>query len=391
MKETYLSVGLIGPNDANRLAITRELVGPEIGVLRDYYLQFDMDDLIAQRHDAVILDLDDDVERALGILERLSKTRIATLIVYSAHPDSDMTLRALQAGANEFLTVPLAPGAMAGALGRAAARRPETARIEETVGQLLVFFGVKGGVGVTTITSNFALLLARESGKKTLLIDLDLPLGDIGINLGFSGQYSTVDALENSTRLDALFLSTLLHTYEDKLAVLAAPGRFTNVEIRSKAIDKLVAVARREFDFVVVDAGSRLNFIETDLFRMAESIYMVTQTGIPELRNANRLIGQFPTEGRPRLQIVINRFASSFQSFDEQTLAKALTRPPDWKVPNDYVTASRTQNTATPLALEDTPISTIIRKMARAACGLPEQGGGSENGEKKRGLFGIFR
>jgi len=312
-------------------------------------------------------------------------------MVYSCHSNAELTVRALQSGAHEFLNVPLPPGMMTGAMVRAAARRPESARIDVSLAELLVFFGVKGGVGVTTLASNFAVSLAQESGKRTLLIDLDLPLGDIALNLGLSGKYSTLNALENVTRLDANFLRTLLQPYREGLWVLAAPGQFVNMEVQEKAIDKLIAVAREEFDYVVVDSGSRLNFVETDLFRDAACIFMVTQTGVPELRNANRLVGQFPTEGRPKLHIVINRYTASFHSLDELTVAKALTRPPDWKIPNDYKTVFRTQTAATPLALEDNSISKIIRQMARSICGISEANKGADAGEKKRGIFGRFR
>ena len=44
--------------------------------------------------------------------------------------------------------------------------------------------GAKGGAGATMLACNFAVALAQESGKKTLLIDLDLPLGDAALNLG---------------------------------------------------------------------------------------------------------------------------------------------------------------------------------------------------------------
>jgi pilus assembly protein CpaE len=346
-------------------------------------------DLIGANHDAVIIDLDHDVDRALSLVEELVEAKVPTVMVYSALRGEEITNRALRAGAQEFLSLPLEPGVLAGALVRAMARRPAALLVEED-GELFVFFGVKGGVGVTTVASNFAILLARESGKKTLLIDLDLPLGDIGLNLGLTGKYSTVDALENVTRLDAMFLATLLQPCGKDVSVLAAPGHFTNMEFPSKAIDKLIAVAMESFEYVVVDSGSRLNFIETNLYRLASTIYLVTQTGIPELRNANRLIGQFANESRPRLQIVVNRHAASFHSLDEQTVEKALTRPVDWKVPNDYSTAIRMQSTASPLAFEDSPIARIILRMARAACGKAQSSEGGD-AEKKRGIFGIFR
>jgi len=389
MKTRSLSVGLVGENDANRLAVTRELSGPEVGVLRDYYLHFDVFDLIAARHDAVIVDLDHDLQRALDLVGTLTKAKVPTVMVYSGHGEPELMKRALQAGAHEVLVLPLGPGIFSGALVRAIARRPAISTVEES-GELFVFFGVKGGVGVTTIASNFALLLARESGKRTLLIDFDLPLGDIALNLGLTGRYSTLDALENVTRLDATFLSTLLQPCGENVWVLAAPGHFINMEFQNKAIDKLITVALDHFDFVVVDSGSRLNFIETNLYRLAGTIFMVTQTGIPELRNANRLMGQFSSNGRPRLQIVVNRHTASFHSLDAETVEKALTRPVDWKIPNDYGTAIRMQNTASPLANEDTPISRTIRQMARSVCGL-ESAEALAAADRKRGLFGMFR
>ena len=88
---------------------------------------------------------------------------------------------------------------------------------------MFVFLGAKGGCGVTTIASNFALALAQESGQNTLLIDFGLPLGDAAINLGMAAEYSTANALQDSNRLDANFLSGLLAKHSSGLNVLAAP------------------------------------------------------------------------------------------------------------------------------------------------------------------------
>ena len=60
---------------------------------------------------------------------------------------------------------------------------------------MLVFLGGKGGSGVTTVACNFAVSLAQECSQSTVLIDLDLPLGDAALNLGISPQFSTADAL----------------------------------------------------------------------------------------------------------------------------------------------------------------------------------------------------
>jgi len=81
---------------------------------------------------------------------------------------------------------------------------------------------------------------------------------------------------------------------------------------------------------------------------------------------------------------VLNRYTHHALLFDDQQIAKALTRPALWKIPDDFATARRTLNTAVPVVLEDSPISRVIRQMARTACGLPA------NPEKKNG-FSLFR
>jgi Flp pilus assembly CpaE family ATPase len=134
----------------------------------------------------------------------------------------------------------------------------------------------------------------------------------------------------------------------------------------------------------VVDAGSRLDLQPTHLFNAAATMYLVTQIGIPELRNSNRLISRLSTAGGPKLSIVINRYDPRNREIDDEHVTKALTRPPEWKIPNNYAAVRRMQNTAIPLIQEDSEISRAIRQMTRAVSGQPTVP------EKRKG-FSFFR
>jgi pilus assembly protein CpaE len=381
-----MSIALIGPEERRRKAVAAALAGPLSGVTREFSSYPELDEvprLIEQNYDVVIVDLDSNPEYALDLVESICGKSSATVMVYSAQGDPELMIRCMRAGAREFLTQPFSAGAIDEALVRASARRPSAHTPKKTGGKLFVFLGAKGGSGVTTLACNFALLLARESGQKTLLIDLDLPLGDIALGLGITAPYSTVDALQNFNRLDSTFLSKLVVKYSSGLSVLTAPGKFTNVQASKDAVDKLLAVARQDFDYVVVDSGSRLDLAGTALFEEDAMFYLVTQVGISELRNSNRLISEFFTADPSKLEIVVNRYSPSSLGVDEGHITKALTRPAQWRIPEDCATARRTQNTATPLALNDSPISRVILQMARTACGLP-----AHSEKKKR--FGLF-
>ncbi len=277
----------------------------------------------------------------------------------------------MRAGAREFLTMPFAQNTMAEALVRASARRPATRPAKKVGGRLEVFLGAKGGDGVTTLACNFAVSLAQESSQSTLLIDLDLPLGDAALNLGVAAEYSTINALQNASRLDSSFLSKLLVKHSSGVSVLAAPGKFPQFPATNEAIDKLIQVARQDFENVVIDMGSRLDLMGTSLFKEGATVYLVIQAGIAGLRNSNRLISQYFATGVPKLEIVLNRYEPRSMGVPEDQITKALTRPANWKIPNDYAAVRRMQSTAVPLALEDSPISRLIHQMARSACGLP--------------------
>ncbi|MGC9158749.1 MAG: AAA family ATPase [Terracidiphilus sp.] len=383
-----LSIALIERNSVRRQEVAGVLAGFQNTSIREFSsLPADLDDPFlgtGQHFDVVLMGVDTAPERAFDLVENLSAANSVTVMVYSAHTDLDLAIRFMRAGAREFLTLPMLEDDLAGALARASARRAPSHSARRSTRKLCVFLGAKGGCGVTTIAANFAVALAQESGQQTLLIDFGLPLGDVAINLGMSTQYSTADALQDASRLDANFLRSLLARHSSGLSVLAAPGEFSPIRPSREAIDKLLAVARQCFEYVVVDIGSRTDLNATALFEESVHLYLITQVGVSELRNSNRLISQmFSTRGS-RLQIVLNRYTPHALLFDEQQIAKALTRPALWKIPDDYASARRTRNTATPVALQDSPISRAIRQMARTACGLPA------NPAKKAGFFHFW-
>jgi pilus assembly protein CpaE len=380
-----LSIALIGPDGSRRAAVAQELAkcgGNGVREFPSYPPGLDaMPRLLEENHDVILIELDSDPEFALELVENICANGSTTVMVYSQTAAPDLLLRSMRAGAREFLTPPFTPGAVGEALVRAAARRP--VKVARKTGKLLVFMGAKGGVGVTSVACNFAVALAQEPGLKTLLIDLDLPLGDAALNLGIIPEFSTVNALQEYDRLDASFLAKLLVRHSSGVFVLAAPGKFPNFQPTSESIDKLLHVARQEFDNVVVDAGSRLNLQETTLFRDASTIYLVTQAGIPELRNSNRLINQFFSAGGPKLEVVLNRYESRTLGVSEEHITKALTRPAQWKVPNDHALLRKMQINATPLVLGDSAVARLIKQMASSVHGEPEAQG-------KKKAFSIF-
>jgi pilus assembly protein CpaE len=247
-----------------------------------------------------------------------------------------------------------------------------------------VFTGAKGGAGVTTVASNFGVALARYCGGKAGLVDLNLALGDAALTLGLTPKFSILDGLQETARLDSEFFTALLTMHSSGLAVLAAPDQIATGPVSPNAVLKLVTLAREQFPYVVVDAGSIHSELHPILFESASAVYLVAQVSLADLRNANRIIKRYFNDSAPgHLEIVLNRYLARTLEIDEAAITKALTRAPNWKVPNDYQGARKAQNTGVAIASEESQVSRIFAEMARKAAG-------QELPQAKRKKFGLF-
>ena len=369
-----LTIALIGPHEGRRSAVAAALDGTRQASVREFdsyppepeHLQ-----RLLASFDILMLDLDSDPDAALEMVKTASARNAAMIIVYSENADPRYAVRFMRAGASEFLLLPLEQGAAADALVRTThALHAKPPAPERAQGKLLVFTGSKGGSGVTTVACNVAIALAQRPDQRILLIDLAFPIGDAALCLGIAAGFSTEDALRDIDRLDGASLENLLVQHRSGIFVLAAPTNVPEVEVSKDSVEKLIAIARREFDQVIVDVGSRIDVAAKVLFEHASTNYLVIQTGISELRNSNRLITQFFRDESRNLEIVINRFDSNFhETVNEDVITKALGMPVRWKLPNDQDAARALRSGE--IGLTETHISRISLEMASAITGRP--------------------
>lgn len=374
--KTKIAVALIAPHDANRHAIAKAIPPARARVAHEF-AEYPLPDALSSLFDSgcevVITDLDADLERGLEIIEMVSRRAAATVMACSSRNEAEIVIRAMRAGAREFLVAPFAAAIVAEAFERTAARL-ESAAPERSPGRLIVFQGSKGGAGVTTLACNFAVALTREATGRVVLVDMHPQLGEIALGLGLTPQFSIADALGNTVRLDADFLSSLLVRHESGLMVLASSDSYGVNRSIERGADKLLRILRDEFAFVVVDAGPCCASIPEALLDSADTVYLVTEVNLPALRNARRLISWFAErEHGDNLEVVLNRYNSRMVEIDEESAIKALSRCVDWKIPSDYNAVRGAQNLGVPLVNQQTALSKAIRQMAQAASGKPAQ------------------
>jgi len=382
-------VALIVPDPQRRHMLAAAIAGSRQAIARelaDYPTSGDLSEFARLDCDVAIVDLDSDVEQGLRVIEGIcNRNSSTTVMAWSVASNLALIRRAIQAGARDFLTDPIDAETLREAFARISSRR---ARQEKAPGKLLVFVPSKSGVGVTSVATNFAIALTKESGARVVLVDLDLQMGDAALHLGLTAGCSVSDAMRNPARLDREFLSSLLMRHSSGLAVLGAPETFSHcVFPADEGAGKLFRILREEFDHVVVDSGTCHGHAQEALFEKADRLYLVTELSFPSLRNANRMISFLSArDGDRRLEVILNRFDSRHPGIDEEHARKAMGRAIDWKIPSDETAARHARDKGVPLALSNCPLGQPLVQMAKAACGKPIVAGK----RKMSDAFGFF-
>jgi flagellar biosynthesis protein FlhG len=80
-----------------------------------------------------------------------------------------------------------------------------TASLKPKVQVIAVSSG-KGGVGKTNVVANLAVASARQ-GRKVMVMDADLALGNVDILLGLTPQYTIEDVLSGQRRLQDVLVT----------------------------------------------------------------------------------------------------------------------------------------------------------------------------------------
>ena len=312
--------------------------------------------------DIVVVDIRVDASSGMAAIERLRAGHPSVAIfAIASTPEPDLILQAMRAGANEFF--PWTPGATAasrameeslhGAVRRTAARRDAAHAGARQPCVTYVFLGAKGGAGATTVSVNSAIELARLTKRPTVIIDMKACLGEVALFLGVRPRFTLLDALENLHRLDKDFLKELAAKHKSGLDILAGSEQFDRPNAQDAgAIEELLRVLTKMYDFIVIDAGNTINALVVSALYAADTVFLIANPDVPSIRNAQRLVDRVRQlgAGSERVKILLNRTSDNLLIAPKQ-IETALGLGIHQSFASDYRTVSTALNSGVPLAL----------------------------------------
>ncbi|MBQ8622428.1 MAG: P-loop NTPase [Oscillospiraceae bacterium] len=172
------------------------------------------------------------------------------------------------------------------------------------MGELFAVLSGKGGTGKTSVCAGIATALAEE-GKRVLCIDCDIGLRNLDISLGISDSsaLSFLDVAEGQYPLT----QAAVHPVYPTLSFLTAPMNRAAEEIKAEAFGAMLRQARREFDYIFLDAPAGVDAGFRLVAGVADRFLLVTGSGPAAVRDASRVGDLLELMGKKDVRLVVNR------------------------------------------------------------------------------------
>ena len=341
----------------------------------------------------------------LSALQAIHDETPATALVLAFAKRPDATLREIiRTGAIDLLQLPVADRNLHDAVERAIAMsrshptEPATAiHTAAPAGNLGTVFTVSsatGGCGKTFYATNLAYYLHQYTGKRTVIIDLDLQFGEVSTALRLRPRFTISDVLsrEDIDEVDlAAHIDEYVVAHDSGVMVLPAPKDPSDADrIHPVDVQRVIEAARTKFDYVIVDTPAALTEIVLAAFDLSNQLYVMATLDLPSVRHMGVFLNTLEKLkiSADNVKLILNK-AERDVGLDVDQVTRLF--PQGFTSVLPYAKeVTKSVNVGTPV-LAFAPQSDVSRRMAAGMSPLlPEANRGNAlaaEGPSKRSLF----
>ncbi len=335
---------------------------------------------------AIAIDAEDEGRLSIigEIIELAGRLRIKVILIADdVSPSALHTL--LRQGADEFVPYPLPEGELQAAIDRlrqpvpiAAADGGIAPNASGQEGVLLAVHGLAGGTGATTLAVNLAWELAtitKDKAPRVCILDMGLQFGSVATCLDLPRREPVFEMWSDTETMDEDIFKQALISYQDRMWVLSAPPEMLPLDmITSEDVTKVLELARRHFDYVIVDMPNTLVQWTETVLNAAQIYFMTLEMDMRSAQNTLRLKRALKAEDLPieRLRFCMNR-APKFTDLNGKSrvrrLAESLEIGIELQLPDGGKAVSQGADHGLPLA-NSAPKNPLRKEIAKLAASI---------------------
>ncbi|CCF16505.1 cobQ/CobB/MinD/ParA nucleotide binding domain protein [Brevibacillus laterosporus GI-9] len=143
--------------------------------------------------------------------------------------------------------------------------------------RVITVTSMKGGVGKTETSLNLAAAIRKETGKKVMLIDFDIPYGGVAQALALKKYTSISDWIKTNRNISEEGVESLSISHKTGIDILPAIANAHDVKRFScEVAERIIQNITLYYDFIVIDTGVDFSFITQTALQKSDHIILVT-------------------------------------------------------------------------------------------------------------------
>ncbi len=349
-----LEVVVIDPDINSRADTNRALVMAHFEVSGEAGYGIDAVTMAREKNpDIIVLAMEEPVARASQTMSSLSDALPETpIIVYSSLSDAAFVRRAMVSGARDYLVKPPRPEELARAIysvleqeERRRTRMTGVTASSAARGTVITIFGAKGGIGKTTISTNLATSLCKNTNSAIAIIDMDTRFGDVAIMMDVVVEYSIADVGRAIDSVDRDSIREYLVQHSSGVQILPAPLHPTEWgALHRHHIARVIELLAQTHDYVVVDTPGAFNELVATALECADIILLVTSMDIASIKDTALPLEMLRAVAvsEDKVKLVINH-STSANSLRADDVERVLEYDVYWRIPHDVAVSNSNQ------------------------------------------------
>jgi pilus assembly protein CpaE len=342
--------------------------------------------LVAIQPQACILFVESDRPQSVQFARRVRHDSPETnLVIVARTDDGTVTREAMRLGARALAILP--------------GDEHELEQVFETMsfesyetsddGMVVALLGAKGGMGTTSVAINLAGVLASERSNRVALVDLALYIGEVAVYLDMKTPYALGELVRDLKRLDDAWIEQNVPRHRAGFYVLSQPAEWDDVDaIKVADVIQSIALLKRYFTHVVLDAGAQLSEVALAGVTVADHCIVVCTQELPSLVSTRRRVAMLTqiAGSQKSIRVVANRWQDD-GAYDRQSIETYVQHGLNATIRNDYRNMSACIESGK-LLVEQCPDAEICGDIRNVARLFDESVAAKDKARRK--LFGLF-
>lgn len=192
--------------------------------------------------------------------------------------------------------------------------KQEDIRVNKKNTKIFTVTSGKGGVGKSNVVINLAIAL-KKLGKKVLILDADLGMGNVDVLIGIVPRYTIFDMILNNKSINDVIINGPLG-----IKILCGGTGLSRLDDLTKE-QREVLISRlgeiKDFDYILIDTGAGINRTVMAFIECSHEVLIITTPEPTALTDAYSLLKTICSHNvKNNAKVIVNKVLSDEEGND---------------------------------------------------------------------------